>query len=89
MLVVKRMTFLISKPLYTHACNCREKPKSPLDGACLTKSIVYMAQVTAQNREQKQYIGMTENDFKGRYNVHKQSTQSMKIPRLCLNTFGS
>ena len=44
------------------ACNCREKPKCPLDSACLTKSIVYMAQVTAQNREHEQYIGMTEND---------------------------
>ena len=41
-------------------------------GACLTKSIVYMAEVTTQIREQKQYIGMTENDFKGRYNMHKQ-----------------
>ena len=66
------------------ACNCREKPKCPLDGACLTKSIVYMAQVTSENREQKQYIGMTENDFKARYNV-----QNMKILRLCPNTSGS
>ena len=46
--------------------------------------------LTAQNREQKQYIGVTENDFKGRYDVHINNlltTQSMKIPRLCPNTY--
>ena len=62
----------------TPTCNCREKPDYPLDGACLTKSIVYIAEVTTQNREQKQYIGMTENDFKGRYNMHKQSFNKAK-----------
>ena len=37
-----------------------------------------MAQVTSENQEQKQYIGMTENDFKARYNVHKQSFNNPK-----------
>ena len=38
-----------------------------IDGSCLTNSMVYMEGVTTQNREQKQYIGMSENDFRGRY----------------------
>ena len=75
----------------TPACNCREKPNCPLNGACLTKGIVYMAEVTTQDQKRKQYIGMTENDFKGRFNMHKQllTNQNMKIPRPYLNTFGS
>ena len=71
-------------------CSCREKPKCPLDGACLTKSIVYMAEVTSENREQKKYIGMTENDFKGRCCImcinNLLIIQNMKILRLCPNT---
>ena len=38
-----------------------------------------MAEVNTQNREQKQYIGMTENDLKGRYNMHKQSFNNSKF----------
>ena len=37
-----------------------------------------MAEVTTQNREQKQYIGMTKNDFRGSYNMHKQSSNNSK-----------
>ena len=63
----------------TPPCNCWKKTQLPIiDGACLTKSIVYMAEVTKQNREQKQCIGMTENDFRGRYNMHKQSFNNSK-----------
>ena len=56
------------------------------DGARLTNSIVYMTEVTTQNQEQKQYIRMTENDFKGRYNMHINNfliIQIMKTPCLC------
>ena len=62
----------------TSACNCREKPNCPLNDACLTKGTVYMAEVTTQDQKRKQYIGMTENDFKGRFNVHKQSFNKPK-----------
>ena len=74
--IIKRHNRKIIQPnpkATTSACNCREKPSCPLNGACLTKSIVYMAEVTTQDQNQKQYIGMTENDFKGRFNMNKQS----------------
>ena len=48
------------------ACNCRDKPVCPLDGACLTKSIVYQAEVKTGDGQTKQYIGMTERPFKTR-----------------------
>ena len=37
-----------------------------------------MAEVTTQYQEQNQYIGMTENDFKGRCNMHKESFNKLK-----------
>ena len=44
----------------------------PLDGACLTESIVYSANITTENSS-KRYIGSTSNSFKSRYNGHTDS----------------
>ena len=55
-------------------CNCRSHEDCPLQGSCFTKSIVYKAEVTLkESQEVKQYIGMTANTFKERYNNHKKS----------------
>ena len=55
----------------TH-CNC-VKRACPLDGECrTTRCVVYHASVTGQN-ETKNYIGLTEGDFKTRYGGHIQS----------------
>ena len=43
-----------------------------------------MAEVTKQNRKQKQYVVMTENNFKARYNMHKQSFNNPKHEILVL-----
>ena len=37
-----------------------------------------MAEAKTHDQKQKQYIGMTENDFKGRFNMHKQSFNNPK-----------
>ena len=58
----------------TEECNCRPNGLScPLNGQCLTKSIVYKATVTSNqpNLETKTYHGMTANEFKRRYYGHK------------------
>ena len=60
------------------ACNYRDKPVCPLDGACLTKSIVYQTEVKTGDGQTKQYIGMTERPFKTRYTMHKQSIRNSK-----------
>ena len=54
-------------------CNCRQKKNScPLDGKCLTKCVVYKAKVTeTASNNQETYIGLTENEFKTRFNLHK------------------
>ena len=55
-------------------CNCRNKDQCPLDGACLTSSIVYKATVIATDGSDcKDYYGLTEGTFKQRYNNHLTS----------------
>ena len=54
-------------------CNCRNKDLCPLDGKCLTNNVIYEATVTTTSGITNTYIGMTENDFKTRYNNHKLS----------------
>ena len=58
---------------YKKKCNCRNKNLCPLDGTCLTKNIIYEATVTTTSGNSRTYIGMTENEFKTRYNNHKLS----------------
>ena len=55
-------------------CNCRQKNSCPLDGKCLTKCVVHKATVTeTTSNNQETYIGLTENEFKTIFNLHKSS----------------
>ena len=55
-------------------CNCEESNDCPLQGNCLARSIVYEARVTTEDDGKvMNYIGMTANDFKGRYRNHQKS----------------
>ena len=59
-------------------CNCREKNFCPLKGKCLQQGVVYQATVVQKHTNQKDtYIGITENEFKTRYNQH---TSSFRLP---------
>ena len=52
-------------------CNCPKKKKCPLDRKCLTKGVIYQATVTRKdNNKEETYIGLTENQFKTRFNNH-------------------
>ena len=45
----------------TKECNCRYKESCPLQGKCLTESVVYQATVTRKDNQQKEtYVGLTE-----------------------------
>ena len=51
-----------------------KKNSCPLDGKCRTKCVVYKARVTETTpNNQEMYIGLTENKFKTRFNLHKSS----------------
>ena len=55
-------------------CDCRIPSECPLQKKCLTKGVVYKAEIkTKEDRETKEYIGMTANDFKVRYRNHIKS----------------
>ena len=58
----------------TRTCNCRRPDECPAAGKCLTKSVVYQADVTTKNNgERKSYIGITANESKQRYRNHLKS----------------
>ncbi|KAL9966710.1 hypothetical protein ACROYT_G024826 [Oculina patagonica] len=59
-------------------CNCRNKDLCPLDGACLSRNVIYEATVTTTTGNTNTYIGMTEHEFKTRYNNHKLSFRDRK-----------
>ena len=55
-------------------CNCRTLNECPLNGKCLTESLVYQAEITSTDAgEAKTYIGMTGGSFKKRYANDKKS----------------
>ena len=54
-------------------CNCRKPLECPLNGNCLAKCLVYKATVTAPTKSTKHYYGLTEGEFKTRYNLHTRS----------------
>ena len=56
----------------TRTCNCRNKSSCPLDGKCLTPSIIYEATLSTSD-EKHEYMGSTEFPFKTRYGNHKKS----------------
>ena len=63
----------------TRQCNCRQAEECPINGKCLSKSVVYQAEVTtADNKETSVYIGVTANEFKERYCNHMKSLKHQK-----------
>ncbi|GFR84930.1 hypothetical protein ElyMa_006014600 [Elysia marginata] len=60
----------------TRLCNCRKKSECLPDTKCLTECTVFKATVTQPAANKKDhYIGLTDNSFQTRYNLHKSSVQ--------------
>ena len=59
-------------------CNCRQRDKCPLEGACKQRSVVYQATVTEDSGGKKTYVGLTEGEFKTRWNAHNSSFKNEK-----------
>ena len=60
-------------------CDCRKLKECPLNQMCLTKDLVYQAEViTKDSSERKTYIGITATTFKDRYRNHKKSFDDIK-----------
>ena len=54
---------------HENKCNCTKIDECPLEGKCKEECIVYKAELQDENNPIN-YIGMTEGDFKSRYNNH-------------------
>ena len=79
-MIIKNHNAKVSSPpnQTTPECNCRKKNDCPLDGDCRKASVIYKCHVTAPNRPKKVYIGLTEKEFKIRWNSHKLSLTNEK-----------
>ena len=55
-------------------CNCRGGPiNCPVEGACLSKEVVYEATVEVAGEPTMSYVGAAATTFKERYRNHKRS----------------
>ena len=67
-------------------CNCRKKDECPLNGKCLTDKVVYRAAVKLNDEPKiEDYVGITGNSFKTRYNQHKSSFKQNNIQSTTLS----
>ena len=63
----------------TEKCNCQKGIETcPLQGKCLTSSVVYKATVKTSDGEIKTYTGCTDNTFKKRYYGHVADAKDPK-----------
>ena len=64
-------------PISPKNCSCRNPSSCPLQGNCLTKNIVYKAEVKTDT-ETYIYLGLTSSTFKERYSNHIFSFRNQK-----------
>ena len=61
------------QPVNESGCNCRDKQACPVQGNCQAKSVIYRTTVIEQTGTTNTYTGLTSNEFKDRWHVHKYS----------------
>ena len=61
------------------------KNTCPLEGKCLSKSVVYKATVKQENRKTNTYIGLTSNHFKKRFYAHTHSFKNPDVNQTSLS----
>ena len=69
-----------SNNLTEAGCNCRRGTVCPLDGKCLTESLIYKATVES-DQTSSTYIGQASTTFKTRYNNHKSSFNLLHLQK--------
>ena len=63
------------------SCSCSNKTKCPLENKCMEKSLVYEATISTSTGPFK-YIGISESNFKIRYNNHQNSFRNRKYQNI-------
>ena len=75
--ILKKATNHTPTNTNSKSCNCRNQP-CPLNGNCMTTSVVYQATVKRQdNNKEETYIGLTEGTFKNRFTAHKSDFKNI------------
>ena len=59
-------------------CICRQTNTCPAEGKCLTKGVVYQAEVSTDDNKPVKYIRVTADNFKTRYRNHTKSFTNKK-----------
>ena len=61
-------------PMQRGGCNCRESESCPLNGECLTASLMYEGTVSSSEPDypNKFYVGISEPPFKARFGNHER-----------------
>ena len=67
-------------------CNCRKKNECPVNNKCLTRGVIYKAEITDKKGETNEYIGSTGNTFKERYNQHTATMREKRKKDLKKNS---
>ena len=57
----------------TQSCNCNNKENCPLEGHCLKKNVVYQTTLTQEDGKVENYVGLTAQTFKKRWDGHTNS----------------
>ena len=78
--IIKSHNMTLSNASYepTKDCNCKPKTICPLQRNHGATSLVFKWDVDAPNVPRKTYLGMTEGEFKKRFNDHKLSLNNNK-----------
>ena len=83
----KRILREEAKRQQDNECNCRGGIEyCPISGKCLTKNVVYKAQVQTRNKTHS-YIGQASTSFKTRFTNHIQSFNHSKYSNTSLSKF--
>ena len=65
-------------------CSCRRLEECPLNGKCLTRNVIYKADVVNHTDNQTNpYVGLTSGAFKERLGVHRQGINHRSYASSC------
>ena len=67
---------ILNPPKTSYVCNCRDNTNCPLQNQCLTPKIVYQADVSNnEDNEKRVYLGVSEIPFKERHTNHVRDSK--------------
>ena len=71
--IIKKHNNYVSrkKPKSTQSCNGKKKDNCPMNGNCLTKSVIYKYTISpTTTTKQRAYLEFAEGDWKQRHHNH-------------------